>query len=88
MSQTDNDGNGPAPASPTDSKFQSNVAVKSLQLSQPPSRDETPNGSKTRPTCTKRAIESGKQVLALHEGAEAIEKRQRTPVKVWKLGKK
>lgn len=88
MSQADNDGDRPAPVSSTDSMFQSNVTVEPPQLSQPSSRDETPNGSKTRPTDTKRAIESAKQMLALHKGAMAIEKRQRLPVSVGKSRKK
>ena len=58
-----------------------NFESPSPQLSHPPSQSPTP----TRPSGTKRSIDNAKQMLALHKGAEAIEKmaeasRKRTKI--------
>ena len=64
-------------ASPQASETRNEIVVpeqiESPRTSQPSSHAPTPTEVK-RPTGTKRAVESAKQVIASHKGAEAIEK--------------
>lgn len=75
--------------SSTETVEQPNGEIQSPEISQPPSaipsQSATPTESKVRPAGTKRALENAKQMLALHKGAEAIEKmaeasRKRTKI--------